>query len=53
MLKLENGKVLYNNNEVTDPELLYLHLKDLAEEGSFELKKHNESRICRKQTDNR
>lgn len=39
MLKLSNGKIYINNQECLNPELLFFKLKDLAEEGTFELKK--------------
>ena len=34
----KNGVVFVNGNKVTNPELLGLHLLDLAEENNFEIK---------------
>lgn len=38
MLTLVDGNVLLNGSICTNPELIYLTLKDLAETGNYELK---------------
>lgn len=46
MLTLTNGKIYINNKECNNPELVFFTLKDLAEEGAFELINVNALEEC-------